>query len=103
MGFCAKWVGWAKWCIFTTSFSVLVNGTPAGFFNNSKGLRQGDPLSPYLFVTGMEALSCLIKRAVSGGYLTGCRVKGKVVREFNSPICCMLMTHRFSVKPLRTN
>ena len=77
MGFCAKWVGWAKWCIFTTSFSVLVNGTPAGFFNSSKGLRQGDPISPYLFVLGMEALSCLIKRAVSGGFLTSYRVKGR--------------------------
>ena len=77
MGFCAKWVGWAKWCISTTSFSVLVNGTPAGFFNSSKGLRQGDPISPYLFVLGMEALSCLIKRAVSGGFLTSYRVKGR--------------------------
>ena len=77
MGFCAKWVGWAKWCISTTSFSVLVNGTPAGFFNSSKGLRQGDPISPYLFVLGMEALSCLIKRAVRGGFLTSYRVKGR--------------------------
>ena len=54
-------------CILTAKFSVLVNGVTAGFFSSSKGLRQGDPLSPYLFVMGMEVLSVLIRRAVEGG------------------------------------
>ncbi|XP_034707082.1 uncharacterized protein LOC117930550 [Vitis riparia] len=66
MGFGEKWTGWISWCISTASFSVLVNGTPEGYFNSSKGLRQGDPLSLYLFVIGMEALSRLILRAVGG-------------------------------------
>ncbi|RVX18439.1 putative mitochondrial protein [Vitis vinifera] len=48
---------------------------PAGFFPSSKGLRQGDPLSPYLFVMGMEVLGALIRRAVEGGFLSGCNIR----------------------------
>ncbi|KAJ9699874.1 hypothetical protein PVL29_005640 [Vitis rotundifolia] len=77
MGFGEKWTGWISWCISTATFSVLINGTPAGFFNSSRGLRQGVPLSPYLFVIGMEAFSRLIHRAVRGGFLSGCRIKGR--------------------------
>ena len=51
------------WCISTANFSILVNRVPAGYFSNSRGLRQGDPLPPYLFVLGMEVLSVLLRRA----------------------------------------
>ncbi|RVW51001.1 Transposon TX1 uncharacterized 149 kDa protein [Vitis vinifera] len=55
---------------------AVSNGEPAGFFSSSKGLRQGDPLSPYLFIMGMEVLSALIRRAVEGGCISGCRIRG---------------------------
>ncbi|RVW90110.1 Transposon TX1 uncharacterized 149 kDa protein [Vitis vinifera] len=77
MGFGAKWISWIQWCIGIVSFSVLINGTSSGFFKSSRGLRQGDPLSPYLFVIVMEALSCLLKRAKEGGFLSGWHLSGR--------------------------
>ncbi|RVW75874.1 Transposon TX1 uncharacterized 149 kDa protein [Vitis vinifera] len=71
MGFGSRWEEWMRWCISTAKFSILINGVPAGFFSNSKGLRQGDPLSPYLFVLGMEVLSTMIRRAGEGGFISG--------------------------------
>jgi hypothetical protein len=52
-------------------FSVLVNDNSSGFFNNSLDLRQGDPLSSFLFVIVMEALSRMLSATVNGGILSG--------------------------------
>ena len=71
MGFGSKWVGWMWSYLSSAKFSVMVNGVPTGFFPSTKGLRQGDPLSPYLFVMGMEVLDVLIRRVVEGSFLSG--------------------------------
>ncbi|RVW29925.1 LINE-1 retrotransposable element ORF2 protein [Vitis vinifera] len=83
MGFGDRWMKWIWWCISTASFSILVNGVPAGYFSNSRGLRQGDPLSPYLFVLGMEVLSAMLGRAVDGGFTSGCNIQGREGMEIN--------------------
>ncbi|KAG7587431.1 Endonuclease/exonuclease/phosphatase superfamily [Arabidopsis thaliana x Arabidopsis arenosa] len=65
----AKFLGWIKECITTPSFLVCVNGTTSGFFKSSRGLRQGDPLSPYLFVLVMEVFSKLLLSRFDAGYI----------------------------------
>ena len=77
MGFGSKWIRWINCYISTASFSVLINGSPSGFIRSSRGLKQGDPLSPYLFVIGMEALSCPPKRALEGNFISKCRFGGR--------------------------
>ncbi|RVW55071.1 LINE-1 reverse transcriptase-like [Vitis vinifera] len=83
LGFGSRWMEWIWWCISTAKFFVLVNGVPAGFFSSTKGLRQGDPLSPYLFILGMEVLSALLRRAAIGGFVSGCRFWGRGRMELN--------------------
>ena len=77
MGFGGKWCRWIKLCLSIVSFSVLVNGNSTGLFQGSRGLRQGDPLSPYLFVIVMETFSVLMNRAIVGGFLMSCMVRGR--------------------------
>ncbi|GJU49824.1 hypothetical protein Tco_1219379, partial [Tanacetum coccineum] len=63
-GFHVKMVDWIMECVSTTSFSISINGSLHGYFKGRRGLRQGDPLSPYLFTMVMEVLTLIFKRRV---------------------------------------
>ncbi|GKV11959.1 hypothetical protein SLEP1_g23168 [Rubroshorea leprosula] len=64
MGFSITWRKWIQECLRSSTVSVLVNGSPTKQFTVSKGLRQGDPLSPFLFLIVAEGLNGLVSSAV---------------------------------------
>ena len=70
-GFSEKWRKWIRYCISTVKFFILINGSPSDFFGSSRGLRQGDPLSPLLFDIVMEALSRMLDVAASARQFLG--------------------------------
>ena len=79
-------------CITSVSYSILVNGEPKGMITPSRGLRQGDPLSPYLFMFCAEGLNALLSGAVSRGEIHGfpiCRNGPKLTNLF-FPDDCMI-------------
>ena len=62
MGFQDRWISLMMMCVNTVSYSVLINGEPKGRIAPSRGLRQGDPISPYLFLLCAEGLSAMLQK-----------------------------------------
>jgi ribonuclease HI len=71
MGFAPQWIHLMMMCVTTVSYAVVINGNPCGRIIPKRGLRQGDPISPYLFLLCAEALSALLYKANGEGVLTG--------------------------------
>ncbi|KAL0297822.1 UNVERIFIED_CONTAM: Retrovirus-related Pol polyprotein from type-2 retrotransposable element R2DM [Sesamum angustifolium] len=69
-GFPDIFIGWIEECVTTPMFSVCINGNPHGFFKGARGLRQGDPMSPFLFVLIMEVLQLMMQQLIdqNGGF-----------------------------------
>ncbi|XP_022032064.1 uncharacterized protein LOC110933134 [Helianthus annuus] len=77
MNFSSRWRTWVMATLRSAKASVLVNGSPTREFVCSCGLRQGDPLSPFLFVMAMEALSGIMKVADSTGLFKGIKISNE--------------------------
>jgi hypothetical protein len=74
LGFSEQWIHWMMLCVSSVNYSVLVNFEKIGPIQPGRGLRQGDPLSPYLFILVTEGLTTLIKKSLASGDLHGVQI-----------------------------
>ena len=85
MGFCQQWIQLVMNCICIASYSILVNEEPKGDIRPSKGIRQEDPLSPYLFLICSEGLNHQIQKATKDDLIRGfslCKSGPKIIHLF---------------------
>jgi hypothetical protein len=69
LGFHSQWIQWVMACVTTVQYSIRFNGHMLDSFTPSRGIRQGDPLSPYLFLFVADGLSCLIRKEIENNSL----------------------------------
>lgn len=74
LGFCDKWIGWIRGCLQSATISVLVNGSPTEEFPMQRGLRQGDPLAPFLFLMVAEGLNGMMRQAIRRNLFNGFKI-----------------------------
>jgi len=80
VGFCGKWIRWIKRCLESFSVSVLVNGSPTKEFLPKRGLRQGDPLAPFLFLIAAKGLAGVSRMAVEKNLIDSLEIDREKVK-----------------------
>jgi len=76
VGMGRKWVAWMKACVCGGSMSILVNGSPTEEISIHRGLKQGDPLAPFLFLLAAEGFSGMMRKAREANLFEGFEVGG---------------------------
>jgi hypothetical protein len=71
LGFEDRWINLVMSCVRSVTYSVVINGNLVGHIRPTRGIRQGDPISPYMFLLYAEALSAMLSKAVHSGTITG--------------------------------
>ena len=92
LGFQHSWVNLIMECVMKVSYSILVNGEPKGMVYLIRGIRQGDPFSPYLFLFRVEGLNAILRKASVGGEIEGfslCRRGPKITHLFFVDDCLL--------------
>jgi hypothetical protein len=89
LGFCDEWIHLIMKCVSSVSYRIKVNGNIGESFVPGRGLRQGDPLSPYLFLLCAEGFSALLKHVETNGRIRGMRICHQAP---SISICCLRMT-----------
>jgi hypothetical protein len=74
LGFSPIWISWIRIYISFASFFILLNSSPFGHFSLERGLRQGDPLSHFLFILGFEVFSRLVFKEQRKGSIKGLQI-----------------------------
>ena len=83
MGFGSRWLKWIKSSLESASISILVNGSPTEELRMSRGVRQGDPIAPFLFLLAAEGLNQACKLAVQNKLVKGVDVGNDKVHIFH--------------------
>ena len=71
LGFAERWVHLLMTCVRMVTYSILIKGQPYGSIQPTRGIRQGDPLSPYFFILCVEGLSHLLHKAERENKISG--------------------------------
>lgn len=74
MGFHDNWISLMMMCVTIVLYSVLINEEHKGRITPSRGLRQGDPISPYLFLLCVKGLTAMLKKEEAAGHIKGIAV-----------------------------